>query len=122
MKKRLLSALLVFCMVLTILPGTAMAAEANRGYSGSKLSSPGQSVYDALCQNIEKIATGETINIPLKKLMGSEIKTDAELNALKESVPAARRAFDADRPDVFWSNGIMTYGTYIADDEGNIYT
>lgn len=26
MKKRLLSALLVFCMVLTILPGTAMAA------------------------------------------------------------------------------------------------
>ena len=121
MKKRLLSALLVFCMVLTILPGTAMAAEANRGYFGSKLSSPGQTVYDALCQNIEKIATGETINIPLKKLMGSEIKTDAELNALKESVPAARRAFDADRPDVFWSNGIMTYGTYIADDEGNIY-
>lgn len=87
MRKRLLPALLAFCMVLTLLPGTALAEQSDKRYYRSTLSTDEGKIYDAFADNLEAVKAGEAVKVD------------------KAAVLAVRKAvyaFNRDYTGIFW--------------------
>ena len=74
MKKRLLAGLMAMCLVLTLLPASALAADGSTEQTGSSVAKVGELYYDSLADAVAAIETEGTIELVKDTTLKGQVK------------------------------------------------